>query len=525
MSQPATAPDQGTDGRPALVVEQPKKNRRPIAIILIAVAVLLAGIFGFRWFVYNSSHVTTDDAYITMDVVPVNPLVSGNITAVPVSENQHVAAGQLLAQIDSTTFASDVDQAKANLAMAIANAKSANADVGLTTQTGNAQVSEAQGVVSAGGTDITTAQENVLKANSAVATAAATLSATQAQARAADSGVQSAMQDLSRARAQLAGAHDAVSNAQAGVKVAQANLTNALATQANANRDATRYRSLADQGAVPVSEAESKETAAANAAAAVDAARQQVTAAQANVQERQSDYAAAEEQVKLAATAVSTARAQAGAAHQSAAAQATRVTQARADVVAAEDAVQAAQARQRQNLGHLKEAQQLPKRVSMSEAAKQQALAKVDQARAALETAQINLARTRITAPVAGRITNKVVEVGQQVSPGQPIMSLIPFETPWVMANFKETQLADIRPGQAVDIEVDAVPGHTFRGHVNSISPGTGATFALLPPDNSTGNFTKVVQRVPVKITIDPGQPDLDRLAAGLSVNASVIVK
>jgi len=161
----------------------------------------------------------------------------------------------------------------------------------------------------------------------------------------------------------------------------------------------------------------------------------------------------------------------------------------------------------------------------MSEAAKRQALAKVDQARAALESAQIALERTRITAPVAGRVTRKTVEIGQQMVPGQPIMSLIPVEIPWIIANFKETQMAGLRPGEEVEIEVDAVPSHTFKGHVDSITPGTGSTFALLPADNSTGNFTKVVQRVPVKITIDPGQPDLDKLVSGLSVSVAVTLK
>jgi len=524
MSQPATAPEKEPENKPALVVEQPKK-KRPIGVILLAIVVILGGSYAVRMYLYNSTHVTTDDAYVTTDVVPVNPLVNGNIVSVPVSENQNVAQGQLLAQIDDTTFRADVDQAKANLAMAIANDKSANADLSLTTETGHAQESEAQGVVTAGGSDITTALANVGKADSAVATAKATLSASDAQARAADDGVQTALQDRNRVAAQLTGAHDAVINAQAGVKVAQANLANAQATLDNANRDAARYRNLANQGAVPVSEAELKETAAANAAAAVDAARQQVAAAEANVRQRQSDYVAAQEQVKLADTAVLAARSQAGAAHQSASAQATRVTQARSDVVAAEETVKATQARQRQNVGKLNEAQALPKRVSMSEAAKQLAIAKVDQAKAALETAEIALARTRITAPVAGKVTRKTVELGQQVTPGQPIMSLIPVEAPWVTANFKETQLGDIRPGQRVEIEVDAIPGRTFIGHVDSISPGTGSTFALLPPDNSTGNFTKVVQRVPVKITIDPGQPDIDRLDAGLSVNAAVVVK
>jgi membrane fusion protein (multidrug efflux system) len=104
-------------------------------------------------------------------------------------------------------------------------------------------------------------------------------------------------------------------------------------------------------------------------------------------------------------------------------------------------------------------------------------------------------------------------------------MSIVPDTPAWVVANFKETDLGEVRPGQKVDIDVDALSGKHFTGKVDSISGGTGATFALLPPDNATGNFTKVVQRVPVKIVLDPGQPYVDRLRAGLSVSVVVTLR
>ncbi|HWA83959.1 MAG TPA: HlyD family secretion protein [Fimbriimonadaceae bacterium] len=494
-------------------------------MIVLVCVVVVGGFFGIRMFQYNSTHVTTDDAYVTMDVVPINPLINGNITSVPVSENQEVRPGQLLVQLDDTTFKADLAQAEANLAVAEANARSAEADLGLTQQTGSAQVSEAQGGVQVGGTDIATANSNVDKAISGVQTAEATLRSSDAQAKAADEAVQAQIISRARVAQQLTGSQAAVTNAAAAVKVAQANLANAQATYTNADRDARRYRTLADQGAVPVSTAEQRETAAANAKAAVDAAAEQVKAAQAAEAQRRSDYSVARQQVKEADSAIVSARANAKAAHQAALAQAARVTQAGADLQAARQGVTAAQARQQQNVGKLTEAQALPKRISMSQAAKAQAIAKVAQARAALTSAQVALARTKIVAPVGGRISKKTAEVGQQVTPGQPLMSLIPSEIPWIVANFKETQMADIRQGEEVEIEVDAVPGRTFKGHVNSISAGTGSTFALLPADNATGNFTKVVQRVAVKITLDPGQPDLEKLAAGLSANVAVIVK
>jgi membrane fusion protein, multidrug efflux system len=504
--------------------EQPPK-KRPIGLIVIACVLIAGAFFGIRMYLYNAGHVATDDAYITTDVVPVNALVSGNIVTVQAKENRDVKQGDLLVQLDDTTYKADVDQALANLAVAQANARSASADLNLTAQTGNAQVSEAQGGVQVGGSDIATAESNVLKAISGVATARATYDSAMAQAKAADQGVQTAISDRERLVSQLKSAQSGIVNAEASVKVAQANLANAEATEKNAEHDAQRYRSLANEGAVPVSEAEQRETISANSMAAVDAAKQQVAAARAAANQRRADFAAAEQQVKSADSAIATAKAQARAAHQVAAAQATRISQADSDVNVARQGVNGAQARQQQNVGKLQEAQALPKRLSISEAAKQQALAKVRQAQAALESAQIALARTQIRASVTGRVTRKAAEIGQQVAPGQPLMSLIPVETPWIIANFKETQLAGVRPGQVVEIDVDALPDHPFKGHVDSISPGTGSTFALLPADNATGNFTKVVQRVPVKITLDPGQADLDKLGAGLSVSVAIAVK
>jgi membrane fusion protein (multidrug efflux system) len=141
-----------------------------------------------------------------------------------------------------------------------------------------------------------------------------------------------------------------------------------------------------------------------------------------------------------------------------------------------------------------------------------------------VQAAKIALSRTEIRAPVAGTVSRKTAQLGQQLAAGQPLMVIVPSEAPWVVANFKETQLGEIHPGQAVEIEVDALPGEIYHGRVESISGGTGSTFALLPPDNASGNFTKVVQRVPVKIVLD-SQPHLERLRAGLSTMVAISTK
>lgn len=148
---------------------------------------------------------------------------------------------------------------------------------------------------------------------------------------------------------------------------------------------------------------------------------------------------------------------------------------------------------------------------------------KVKQAEAALSRARLNLSYTRITAPATGRIGGREAEPGRQVQPGQPLMTLVS-TVPWVEANFKETQLKALYPGQPAEVRLDAFPGTMLRGHVVSLAPASGSRFALLPPDNATGNFTKVVQRVSVRIALDQvNDPALQRrLVPGLSATVSV---
>jgi len=149
--------------------------------------------------------------------------------------------------------------------------------------------------------------------------------------------------------------------------------------------------------------------------------------------------------------------------------------------------------------------------------------AKLKAAQAALELARINLANTRITAPIAGIIGNRSVQVGQLVKPGSVLAYLIPTDGLFVEANFKETQISRMRPGQAVDIQIDAYPDSRFEGTVDSFAPASGSEFSLLPAENATGNFTKIVRRVPVKIRFNPGT-DLNRLKPGLSSMVKVKV-
>jgi len=148
--------------------------------------------------------------------------------------------------------------------------------------------------------------------------------------------------------------------------------------------------------------------------------------------------------------------------------------------------------------------------------------AHVAASRAARDQAALQLSYTRIITPSAGIVSKKAVELGQLVQAGQPLMTVVPLEDVWVTANLKETETADVTPGDSADITVDAYKGMHVRGHVESLSPATGAKFSLLPPDNATGNFTKVVQRIPVRIHLDSPMDPVHPLRPGMSVVATI---
>ena len=161
-------------------------------------------------------------------------------------------------------------------------------------------------------------------------------------------------------------------------------------------------------------------------------------------------------------------------------------------------------------------------RLAAADAAGKLADARVHAAEVARDKAKLQRSYARVTAPVAGYVSRLAAHPGQSVMPGQALAMLVPIET-YVIANFKESQIEHMAPGDAVDIEIDAFPDHTFRGVVDTLSPATGARFSLIPPDNATGNFVKVVQRVPVKITWK--QAPTEPLRPGLSAEVTVHVE
>ena len=294
------------------------------------------------------------------------------------------------------------------------------------------------------------------------------------------------------------------SDYQAAFASASANLDAALAgeAQARANLELTRASTAAtvkeaesglDLAKAGVGQAEAELTAAVAEAerAAADAKRYAALS--------KNDYATRQTLDQAQATARQTA----------------------AQQLADAQAVAVAKAKIGQAEAQLAQAQTAAQQIAVREAELRSATAAVEAARANLRTAELNLSYTRIVAPHYGYITKRQINAGDVVQKNQTLATLV-FGQPWVTANFKETQLTDMRPGQPVDIEVDAYPGVAFKGHVDSIMHGTGSHFALLPPENATGNYVKVVQRVPVKIILD-GPPDSEHvLGLGMSVVPTV---
>ncbi|MEQ1886809.1 MAG: HlyD family secretion protein [Bryobacteraceae bacterium] len=277
------------------------------------------------------------------------------------------------------------------------------------------------------------------------------------------------------ANAAISWAEKQMAAAQARVAVTQANVKVAEANQTKADQDVQRYRALVAKDEISKQQFDQAVAAAAAAKATVDA-------------------------------------------------QKAAVVEAQHGISAAEVAIEQAKARLAQADAQVAAAMTGPQQVAVTETRVKAGLAKVAQRRADLEQAKLNLEYTTIVAPATGIIGRKAVDIGQNVGPGQQMLAIVPLEDLYVTANFKETQLRHIKPGQTVKIEVDA-NGRDYTGKIARIAGASGAKFSLLPPENAAGNYVKVVQRIPVRIEFDPGQNQDRALRPGMSVTPSVKVQ
>jgi membrane fusion protein (multidrug efflux system) len=307
------------------------------------------------------------------------------------------------------------------------------------------------------------------------------IAAAQARAEYADAQAQASASDINvpitdvNTSSQVASTQAGVANAKAGIaaarqqfEAAKAQIAEAQANNVKAQNDLVRYKQLIDKQEISEQQYDQAVAAAQAAAATLEAAKASADAAQAQIEQAQGKLLQSNADLRNARTAPQT----------------MRVIRSRAD----------------------------------------SAQANAQRKKAQLDQALLNLEYTKIAAPVTGIVSNRTVEVGQNVQAGQEMMKVIPLEDIWVTANFKETQLRNMKAGQKADIEVDAT-GKTYKGHIDSIAGASGARFSLLPPENATGNYVKVVQRIPVKIVFESGQTKGHELRPGMSVEPKVWIK
>jgi len=390
--------------------KQASRNPRfRLAMIVGAIVLLVAGFFLWR---YLGSYESTDDAQIDGHLNAISARVSGHVAKLLVNDNQYVAAGTPLVEIDPKDYEVAVASARAAYQDALATAESLQVNVPITTVNTGSQLSSAQAELESG-----------------------------------RAGVAMARQQLDASRAQL---------------------EQAIANDIKAQNDVGRYKQLVDKQEISHQQYDQAVAAARSSAAGVAAAR--------------------------------------------------------ATALAAEQQVTQAQAKREQLEANLRAAETAPQQNAQTRSRAQAAVAQAQQKKAALEQAMLNLQYTKLVAPVNGVVSNRTVEVGQNVSIGQELMKIINLDDIWVTANFKESQLRLMRPDQRATISVDAY-GKKYNGHVESIAGASGALFSLLPPENATGNYVKVVQRVPVKITFDQGETKEHILRPGMSVEPKVWVR
>jgi membrane fusion protein (multidrug efflux system) len=356
--------------------KKPSAFRRPKFIIIGGIILIALTIGALLWLQHSKSYESTDDAFIDTHIVTIAPQVSGQITSVPVNDNQIVKAGDLLVQLDPAAF--------------------------------NARLAQAKSVLALNEAKLQVAQLDLTNAYSQLVSTQAVEAQTRAQATAVES-------EAKRAEA-----------------------------------DVNRGKELRTNNVISSAEFDHLVAASRTAMANFEAAKRQIAAQQA------------------------------------------RVTEATNMVASAQAQIAAAQAQ-------------------------------IQQAQADIQTAQINFSHATITAPLSGRVTKKSVERGTFVAVGQSLMAIVPDEL-WVSANFKETQLRYMRPGQKAEIKIDAFPKTNLVGHVDSIQAGSGSFFSLLPAENAVGNYVKVVQRVPVKVVFDSVGPE-QLLGPGMSVVPTINVR
>ena len=414
------------------------RQRRMRAVMIVG-GVLVA-VAATWYYVESRGYESTDNAFIEGNIIQVSPRVSGQVVRVLVNDNQHVNRGDLIAEIDSRDYETQLAEARARL------------------------------------------QDTGARRNGAESNLNLTSTVTKAVLTQTGAALEAARDQVSVLEARLAQEEAGVRAAEAGLQQAEARQLAAEAESRRAADDVVRYRTLYQKDEVSRQLLDRAETDARSSTANLEAAKQVVASARAQLSQAKSGHAASLAALSLA----------------------------KKQVLQAE--------------GRLQEARSAPQQVRVRQSDLQSASAQQEQQDAAVRQAELNLSYTKIYAPDSGYITKKSVEPGNFVQVGQALVALVS-DRLWVVANFKETQLTHMRPGQSVDVKVDAYPQLKLRGRVDSIQSGTGARFSLIPAENATGNYVKVVQRVPIKIVLVEPPPAGFRVGPGMSVEPKVHVR
>lgn len=460
--------------------ESPKRSRMPIYVVSAIVGLCL--IVGAAWWLYARQFEKTDDAFIEGNISLVTPKIGSHVQKIHVEENQFVKKGDLLVELDSREAEAKLEQARALLQTALARKAKAVANYELARKTTRADLTQATSSLASAKNNVEQTRiasdaklNSVEQAKNQAKTAEATLLQVQSQVAAAEA-------DIERAKAQIPAAQTKLENAQTEYRRSEQLFASGDLSRQDLERD---NRELSDARANLISVQKQADIAQAQ----VNSLLRQVEVERSRVNEAKNGITAAENNYRQSLSQINIAASQAD-----------------------------------ESKGKLLEADVLPEQMAINDSEIQTAESEVAQAQAAAGQAELELSYTKIYAPQDGYVSQKTVVEGQLVQPDQALMS-ISLPGIWVIANFKETQIERMKVGQAVDIYVDAYPNMVFRGRVESFQVGTGSRFSVLPAENATGNFVKVVQRIPVKIVFEELPNEKILLAPGMSVVPKVHVK
>ena len=459
---------------------KPKRSRMPIYVVGAIVLLFLIG--GLSWWLYSRQFEKTDDAFIEGNISLITSKVASHIGKVHVAENQFVKKGELLVELDAREFEAKLEQAQALLKTAMARRSKALANYDLTRKTSQSEYSQANSGVS-------TARNNIEQTRIASDTKLNAVEQSKLRARTAES-------TYFQMQSQIPAAEAALEQAKAQVPAAQIRLE-------NAESEYQRSLQLFNGG---------------------DLSRQDLERDNRLLSEARAFKLTADKQVDIY-------KAQLNALIKQSEVEKARANEAKSSITTAENdyrqslsQINVASSQADEARGKLIGANVLPEQTAIGESEIQTVEAEIAQAQAAANQAQLELDNTKIYAPQDGYVSRKSVVEGQLVQTDQPLMS-ISLPGIWVIANFKETQIERMKVGQPVDVFVDAYPNTVFRGKIESFQVGTGSRFSVLPAENASGNYVKVVQRIPVKIVFDEQPEEKFLLVPGMSVVPRVRVR